>query len=122
MSRWMFKYTVIAMVGLFLTCQAFAHAHLVAATPPAGGTVAASPLELDLKFSEALDVKFSGVKLTGPDNAEIKLDGAMLTDNDQTLMVTVPTQLAPGVYTVDWQALSKDGHKTHGTYTFTVKL
>jgi hypothetical protein len=29
--------------------------------------------------------------------------------------------LARGLYTVAWHALANDGHKTHGTYSFTVK-
>jgi len=36
-------------------------------------------------------------------------------------MVPVTGTLADGSYTVDWHALSGDGHKTHGSYTFTVK-
>jgi methionine-rich copper-binding protein CopC len=112
---------VAAVICLALTGQAFAHAHLVSATPPVGGAVETSPPELDLKFSEALNLKFSGVKVTSPDKAEVKLDEPMLMDSDTTFMATIPNKLAPGTYTVDWHALSADGHKTHGTYTFTVK-
>ncbi|WP_243069949.1 copper resistance protein CopC [Klebsiella pneumoniae] len=33
----------------------------------------------------------------------------------------VSTTLDKGQYEVDWTALSVDGHKTQGKYTFTVK-
>ena len=46
---------------------------------------------------------------------------SLAAGDDTTLVVPVMQQLASGTYTVDWHALSKDGHKTHGTYTFTVK-
>ena len=42
-------------------------------------------------------------------------------DNNTTLMVPVSGTLAPGIYTVEWHALSGDGHKTHGSYKFTIK-
>ncbi|EIQ0044676.1 TPA: hypothetical protein IF306_004393 [Escherichia coli] len=38
-----------------------------------------------------------------------------------TLIVPVSTTLDKGQYEVDWTALSVDGHKTQGKYTFTVK-
>jgi methionine-rich copper-binding protein CopC len=36
-------------------------------------------------------------------------------------LTPVTSTLAPGVYTVTWHALAKDGHKTNGTYSFTVQ-
>ena len=93
---------------------ACAHAELVSAQPPVNGTVKSAPTELDLKFSEEVNLEFSGVKVTGPDKKEIKTDSAMLIDADKTLMVTVPETLVPGTYKIEWHALSQDGHKTKG--------
>ena len=112
---------LVAAIWLALSGQAFAHAHLVSATPPVGGTVATSPTELDLRFSEALNLKFSGVKVTGPDEAELTLEEPMLMDDDTTFMAMIASKLAPGTYSVEWHALSSDGHKTQGSYTFVVK-
>ena len=110
------------VLGLTMSGQAIAHAHMGSATPAVDGTVAASPAELELKFSEALELKFSGVKVTGPGNAAIATGAASLAKgDDNTLVVPVSATLAAGTYTVDWHVLSKDGHKTLGSYTFTVK-
>ena len=49
-----------ALAGLGLiaaTMPAFAHAHLKSATPAMGGTVATAPTELDLKFTEGVNLK-----------------------------------------------------------------
>ena len=81
----------------------------------------AAPRELDLTFSEELDLKFTGVKVTGPDNQEIKTDNAVLADGGKTFEISLPAGLAAGIYKVEWHALSRDGHKTHGEYKFTVK-
>ena len=110
-----------AVASIALTGAACAHAHLEAAQPPIGGTVKAAPTELDLKFSEDLNLKFTGVTVTGPGKTKVKTDNAMLMGGDKTFMVNLPEGLPSGTYRVDWHALSRDGHKTHGSYTFTVK-
>ena len=119
-----FSYTlVLAGLGLgTISAPAFAHAHLKSATPAIGSIVATAPTELDLKFSEGLNLRFTGVKVTGPAKAAVATGEAALgAGDDTTLVVPVPDPLAPGSYTVAWHALSTDGHKTSGTYTFTIK-
>jgi hypothetical protein len=71
--------------------------------------------------AEELELKLTGVKVTGPDKKEVKTEGAMLMDGDKTFMVSLPAGLGAGTYKVEWHALSRDGHKTHGDYKFTVK-
>ena len=112
---------VALIVALGLTAPAFAHAHLKTASPAADGTVTTSPTELDLTFTEGVNLKFTGVKLTGPDNKAVAIGDGMLAGGDEMLMVPISGTLAAGVYTVEWHALSTDGHKTTGTYVFTVK-
>lgn len=114
---------VLAGLGLLAaSAPAFAHAHLKSATPAIGGTVATAPTELDLKFSEGLNLKFTGLKVSGPAKAAIATGPAALgTGDDATLVVPVTDALPAGPYKVDWHALSSDGHKTSGSYTFTVK-
>ncbi|WP_231602466.1 copper homeostasis periplasmic binding protein CopC [Herbaspirillum chlorophenolicum] len=119
MSR-LTRFFIIALVSnLFVLSQAWAHAHLKSAAP-ADKTAISSPPDLNLAFSEGLNLKFSGIKLIGPDKQEIKLGEAMLMDGGKTLMVPVQGQLPAGAYTVEWHALSVDGHKTNGSYGFTV--
>lgn len=113
----------IAGVGLFaLTGQALAHAHLKSAIPAVNGTVATAPRELDLSFSESLNLTFTGVKVIGPDKVPVGTGHAALgAGDDATLVVPLAVTLAAGTYTVNWHALSTDGHKTSGSYDFIVK-
>ena len=112
---------IASLLGLAPTSQALAHAHLKSATPAAGTTVTIAPTELDLIFTEGVNLKFTGLKVTGPNKAPIKTGEAMLTGGDTNLAVPLEGTLAPGLYTVAWHALSTDGHKTNGTYSFTLK-
>jgi hypothetical protein len=122
MSKFARIFPIAAVIGVSVAGQAFAHAHLQSAVPAENSAVTASPSELDLKFSEGLNLKFSGAKVTGPDKAAVSTGDAKLgAGDDTTLIVPVPTPLAPGVYNVEWHALSTDGHKTTGSYSFTVK-
>ncbi|KQV70282.1 copper homeostasis periplasmic binding protein CopC [Rhizobium sp. Root1220] len=106
--------------GLCFSGQACAHAHLTTSAP-AENAVTTSPAELDLRFSEELNVKFSGVKIIGPDKSEIKAGDARLMDEGKTLSIPISGTLNAGAYTVEWYVLSTDGHKTDGSYRFTVK-
>lgn len=106
----------------FLTGPALAHAHLKSATPADGATVTAAPSELDLTFSEGLNLKFSGVKVTGSGGKAIATgESSLKAGGDTTLVVPLTDPLGSGVYTVNWHALSTDGHKTTGSYRFSVK-
>jgi copper resistance protein C len=68
-----------------------------------------------------VNLKFSGIKVTGPKKEDVKLGKPMLMDGDKTLMVPVSGTLEPGAYTIEWHALSNDGHKTNGSIGFSVK-
>ncbi|MGQ7178833.1 CopC domain-containing protein YobA, partial [Escherichia coli] len=65
---------------------------------------------------------FSGAKITGPKNENIKTLPAKRNEQDQKqLIVPLADSLKPGTYIVDWHVVSVDGHKTKGHYTFSVK-
>jgi methionine-rich copper-binding protein CopC len=121
MSNRIIAFGVIALATLALAGQAFAHAHLKASIPADKSTVSSAPPALLLNFTEGLNLKFSGIKVTGPDNQAVTLGDAALTDHDTGLTVPVTGALAAGTYMVEWHALSTDGHKTTGSYSFTVK-
>lgn len=110
----------VLFVGLS-SQQALAHAHLKVQTPAADATVSSAPKVLTLNFSEGIEPNFSGVKVTGPDNAVVKT-GKLDLDPSNNTQVNVPieNELAAGKYQVSWHVVSVDGHKTKGQYSFTV--
>jgi copper resistance protein C len=114
-------FNLVALASLTVAGQAFAHAHLKTSTPADKSTIASAPTVLTLSFTEGLNLKFSGIRVTGPAAAAVKTRDAALTDHDMGLSVPVVGTLQPGTYTVEWHALSTDGHKTTGSYSFTVK-
>ena len=111
----------IVVAGLALAGPAWAHAHLVTADPPGGGTTA-PPDTLKHTFSEGLEIAFCKIEVTddaGADKGPAKV--ALDPGNAKLILVTLPAKLAAGGYKVHWHVVSEDTHHTEGTFPFTVK-
>ncbi|KAF1042883.1 copper homeostasis periplasmic binding protein CopC [Xylophilus sp.] len=101
--------------------SAWAHAHLETSAPAADAAVA-SPAAVELTFTQKLEPSFSGIDLVGSDGKPAAAGTAAVAPGDAArLVLPVASPLAPGVYEVRWHVLSVDGHKTNGSYRFTVK-
>jgi copper resistance protein C len=110
-----------AATALFGATAAFAHAHLVRATPAANGTVQEAPKELVLRFNEKLEGSFSTVVVRDAEGKQVDKADAQVDKADRvTLRVSLPP-LTAGVYKVEWRVMSADTHKINGDFTFTVK-
>jgi copper resistance protein C len=113
LSAMMFAACLLATSNL-----AFAHAILTSSTPKIHGTVHGPAIDIDLKFNSRVDGTRSSLSVVMPGGsvqpvAQVKQAGP----NE----LTAQTQLAPGKYTLRWQALAVDGHITRGEIPFTVE-
>lgn len=117
-----FLRTTLFLVCSLTTSAAFAHAHLKQVSPGADTQVTPEVKALTLQFSEGIELNFSGVTLTGPQNAVIKTAPVKQdAKGSQQMVVPLLQPLPAGDYTVDWHVVSVDGHKTKGQYRFSVK-
>ena len=114
--------TLAASAALLMggTAAAFAHAHLVRSTPAAGGTVQAAPSEVMLRFSEKLEPKFSSVIVRDSAGKQVSKGDAIVDKSDRMVIRASLQPLEPGVYKVEWRAMSADTHKINGDFTFKV--
>jgi copper resistance protein C len=88
--------------------------------PPAGGSVATAPMEVQASFSEPLEAAFSSVVVRDAvgkrvDKADARIDPA----DRSTIRVSLPP-LSQGIYIVVWRAVTTDTHKTEGAFIFRV--
>lgn len=110
---------------------AWAHPQLVASTPAAGATVA--PVrQVELRFSEPLVAKLSSASLV---STRMNMGGGQMMDhrmgmggkvsfdpaNAKVMRLTFRGPLPPGVYHLDWKAVSTDTHRLKGGFDFTVR-
>ena len=109
-------HSALATILVGAATAADAHARLDHAVPAVGSTVATSPSQVTLYFSESLEPKFSG--------GEVRNAAGTRVDHGQSVSGEVMRLsvggLAGGRYTVTWHALSVDTHKTEGSFSFTV--
>ncbi|CAM6491330.1 TPA: CopC domain-containing protein YobA [Klebsiella aerogenes] len=112
----------VFLSAMLTTASVFAHAHLQQQIPAADSTVSVSPQVLTLTFSEGVELSFSGVTLSGPQNKPVAT-GKLARSDGNKAQLTLPLNepLAAGEYTVEWHVVSVDGHKTKGQYHFSVK-
>jgi copper resistance protein C len=121
MKTYFTRFALATTCIVSLAAPAWAHAHLQASTPSAGSRLQISPAEISMDFTEGLELAFSGVTVTDPKGAPVSLADPVLDGPDaKQLSANFTSPLLPGPYHVAWHALSKDGHKTEGSFEFAV--
>ncbi len=113
---------IFAVLAIFATgATAIAHAFLDHAVPPVGASLAASPAEARLWFSEKLELAFSRISVFDGHDSRVDRGDSSIDPGDGTqLRVSLPP-LPPGSYKVVWRAVSVDTHVTEGNYRFNIK-
>ena len=96
-----------------------AHAELIDAQPAPGAELAESPAEIRLTFSEAIGPQ-SEILLFGEGFQAISGVEAQNDPNDPAVIFATLPALDSDNYTVQWTAMSDDGHEISGTYSFSV--
>jgi methionine-rich copper-binding protein CopC len=114
-----------ALLGIFMVLSTvssitFAHAKLDSTIPAANSTVS-SPKVIQVHFNEAVETKMSSVKLAMSDGMSVPVMAMNDAKDPATLSIMPSTPLKAGIYTVTWSAVTDDGHKTQGTFSFTVQ-
>lgn len=117
-----FSRTIGRAVGLLALTPALALAHgkLLRSTPTADSHMPSAPREVQLTFSESMELAVSRVQLLGADGRAITLAKPALSDAGRTISAGIPTTLAAGTYTVNWRVAGRDGHPVAGKFRFTV--
>lgn len=109
------------LLTLALVRPASAHAHLHSAAPAPDASVAATPHEVRIDFTEEVEPRFSGIAVTDAAGRRVDQGQPHTAKGDAKRLIVGLGPLKPGHYRVAWHALSTDGHKTHGEYGFSVK-
>ncbi len=106
------------LTAVLIACATAANAHALLdhAVPAVGSTVASSPSEVTLTFTEKLEPSFSGGEVRNVAGARVD-HGAHVSGNIMGISVGA---LPAGAYHVTWHVLSVDTHKTQGSFGFNV--
>jgi hypothetical protein len=110
-----------AVSALLLSVTAEAHPVVKSATPPDGAVLTSVPTEIRITFSEKLLPTFSGLEVKDQEGRVVARGKAVAGDDKTQLVAPVIQLLKPGLYKVEWHAVSADTHRVKGQYSFTVK-
>jgi copper transport protein len=105
---------------VIVAAPASAHAVLLNESPRASSTVRTAPGELQLTFSENVEVSFGSIAVFNEKGDHVDIGAPhSVTSPAHTVEAKLP-HLDVGAYVVTWRVISADSHPVHGGYTFTV--
>lgn len=111
------KAICFASLGWLAPTVLLAHADLVAATPGNGAVLNVSPANIELSFTE--EVQLLRLVVTGSGDQEVTTGFSPSAAMEKTFSIVLPV-LAPNTYTVNWAVLGDDGHRVENSFTFSV--
>ncbi len=125
MKRHIVRGVMATLLSMMCLCLApedlYAHAYPDHADPKVGSTVSAGPSMVRIWFDSDLEPVFSAIHVQDQSGKNVdKGDGHVDTADPTLLEASVPL-LAPGTYRVLWDVVARDGHRTSGNFSFTVK-
>lgn len=98
-----------------------AHAFPDHSEPRVGSTIESSPPLVRIWFDGALESAFTTIVVKDDKGRQVNKGDGRVNKADPSLLETELPQLSPGTYRVIWDVLARDGHRTKGDYTFTIK-
>lgn len=108
----------VAATVLLAAGEVSAHAKLVSSSPAHNATLS-PPAQIQLRFNEKLQSRFSGFDLASRGGA---VPVKVVTGKDgRSLMGTPARPLAAGRYEVKWHVVTADTHRMQGAFSFIVR-
>jgi copper transport protein len=109
------------LIGFCAVQSANGHAFVTNSNPSQSQSVSVSPKQIDVFFSEPVDLRYSSMKVLDSSGKQVDLGKVGYKGNDESsLEVSVPV-LKDGTYTVSTNVLSQiDGHVTDNAFVFAV--
>ena len=110
--------TLAVLFALLFASPAAAHAELVNITPPNGAQLATPPIEVQMTFTESVNLVDDGIHLVDQLGATVPTPHPTVDGN--TVTWAMPADLPDGPYIVTWRVVSTDGHPISGASSFGV--
>lgn len=111
----------IAMLAMPAASPRIARAHAFPASesPAVGSTMNRAPAEVAISFDNPIEKLFARLQVL--DSAGVAVSAGPLTLSGDRLRLSMALKtLKPGEYTVKWSVVAEDGHRTEGSFNFTI--
>ena len=121
MKKRILSVAVILLYCAWVVSPAYAHALFLRSNPAPNASLAKSPAQVEIFFSEGLQAGLSSISVYNSAGLVVDLGDVHVDPADPTRMTVSLHSLSDGVYTVSWKAISAaDGHFTTGSFPFAV--
>jgi copper resistance protein C len=125
MRRYAGRGVMVTLLSVTCLCVAsrnsLAHAYPDHADPKVGSTISAAPSIVRIWFDSDLEPLFSSIHVQDQSGKNVDKGDSRVNASDPSLLeVSVPL-LHPGTYRVFWDVVARDGHRTTGNFSFTIK-
>lgn len=108
------KLFVLTLLFLLLPVSAQAHSGLVSSDPADGETMGEALTEIRIEFD--LPIQLGNLKVISEAGEEVSIPNVQA--DGQTLVGKLDEELRPGIYEIEWDVISQDGHKVEGVIGF----
>ncbi|MBI5451378.1 MAG: copper resistance protein CopC [Gammaproteobacteria bacterium] len=108
----------MVMSGWPLLAQA--HIHMEHSTPAKDAVLTVAPQTVQLSFNGKISAEWAKIEVTDAQGRRVDDGKVINSDDPKQIQIGLPG-IAAGIYEVKWSAVSGDGHRVKGTFTFTVK-
>jgi methionine-rich copper-binding protein CopC len=106
-------------VAMLAPARAFAHAFPIAEQPRVGSTVNKPPSQATITYDVPIESLFARLQVLDAAGHDEAASEPQVGAGRRELSVPLKP-LGPGDYTVKWAVVAEDGHRTEGSYMFTV--
>jgi len=115
---------LIILVSLFFSEIKFIYGHAILeySEPARRAVLYRPPNKIILTFNERIEESFAKIKIMDYQDKLILANqkASNLKDDKNSIFITIP-ELSEGVYFIQYEVISVDGHKVKGRYKFTIK-
>jgi copper transport protein len=112
-------FVVVLAAAIAFPTAAAAHTTLLEASPATQSNVRAAPSVIELRFTEAVTITSSAIRVLAP-NGTVLSGTAKTSDDGRTVTAPVSRLRRGSAYTVRWRVTGQDGHSPSGVFTFGV--
>lgn len=107
------------MFSFFIPKEAFAHAYVVSSNPVANEELDQQPPAVSITFSEGIESGFHAIKVFNAKGDRVD-QGDTVIKEQKIMEAALKKNLPKGIYTIQWNAVSADGHSVSGMIPFSI--
>jgi copper resistance protein C len=115
------RFPAILTVSVLCAGTAVAHALPEQDVPGAGAILQQPPSTVSIRFDAELEPIFSKLIVKNGQDKQVSEGKGNVDTANRKILSTRLVNAGKGSYHVYWSVVSRDGHRTEGDYTFTVR-